>query len=130
MGAAHMTRDPNSTASPPPSSSDDQAEPFFTAGEIAAAFGCRVADNPWNDMFSPTREEWEAYFKSQDRINAASRRKQERAQQREAIRLAKALGKTITGVRSDGTLLFGQANEQQSDTDREWAEFEARHGKA
>jgi hypothetical protein len=108
-----MTRDPNSTASPPPSSSDDQAEPFFTPREVADALGCRLADDFWGDLFRPTREEWEAYFKSQARINAASERKRQRAKQREAVRFAKALGKTVTGIKPDGTLLFGQATYQE-----------------
>jgi hypothetical protein len=50
----------------------------------------------------------------------------------EINRIEKATGKTVTSyITPDGTTYrFGEVTEQQSDTDREWAEFEARNGKA
>jgi hypothetical protein len=56
-----------------------------------------------------------------------------RRKPRLATLLAQGKKAGATAVTVDGvTYTFGEANEhqQQSDTDREWAEFEARHGKA
>lgn len=125
-----MTAPSNNTDKPivhaPHADDDGGPDELQLARQLCAAdIGYHLVDDPLDFSSKRTHAEWYAYFAGLAKLN---RRPKRRSQIAHLIAEAEDAGQHVTSVTIDGVTL--KFDDQTSDTDRELAAFEARHGKA
>jgi len=98
--------------------------------------GLSYADyDPWQQPWQPDYDAWRRQWQRGDAAKPERRRRERKPTLAGALKQASKAGAKVSGatVAADGSvsLQFGEARtEPKSETDRELAEFEARHAKA